>query len=230
MPNTASSPIFIETLPVMTAAQRHLADVHTVRLEFVFIWTGERAGTRTQDPLIKSQVLYRLSYGLVAFVLAGACVGGRRSLVNSRAISARFGLSNAARRLYSSLLATGRNSCTAASARRAGGDETMFARTPRLLLRPGFPEDAPALAAAMSDAAIARNLAVVPWPYTLRDAEAFLSAAGFWVSYLQMLRKRVCGSRETLAHNHTLEYQTARGGYGLQRTLIPFQDRRRIHR
>ena len=52
----------------------------------------------------------------------------------------------------------------------------MFARTPRLLLRPGFPEDAPALAAAMSDRAIARNLAVVPWPYTLRDAEAFLAS------------------------------------------------------
>jgi len=52
----------------------------------------------------------------------------------------------------------------------------MFARTPRLLLRPGFPEDAPALAAVMSDAAIARNLAVVPWPYRLRDAEAFLAS------------------------------------------------------
>ena len=52
----------------------------------------------------------------------------------------------------------------------------MFARTPRLLLRPGFPEDAPALAAAMADKAIARNLAVVPWPYTLRDAEAFLAS------------------------------------------------------
>ena len=52
----------------------------------------------------------------------------------------------------------------------------MFARTTRLLLRPGFPEDAAALAAAMSDKAIARNLAVVPWPYTLRDAEAFLAS------------------------------------------------------
>lgn len=51
----------------------------------------------------------------------------------------------------------------------------MFARTPRLLLRPGFPEDAPALADAMCDKAIARNLALVPWPYTLRDAEAFLA-------------------------------------------------------
>jgi RimJ/RimL family protein N-acetyltransferase len=52
----------------------------------------------------------------------------------------------------------------------------MFARTPRLLLRPGFPEDAPALAAAIADEAIVRNLAVVPWPYSLRDAEAFLAS------------------------------------------------------
>ena len=52
----------------------------------------------------------------------------------------------------------------------------MFARTPRLLLRPGFPEDAPALAHAIGDAAIVRNLSVVPWPYTVRDAEAYLAS------------------------------------------------------
>src|SRR5436305_13283790 len=52
----------------------------------------------------------------------------------------------------------------------------MFARTPRLLLRPGFPEDAPALAGAIADEAIARNLANVPWPYRMRDAEAFLAS------------------------------------------------------
>ena len=52
----------------------------------------------------------------------------------------------------------------------------MFARTPRLLLRPGFPEDAPALAAALADQAIARNLASVPWPYRMRDAEAYLAS------------------------------------------------------
>lgn len=51
----------------------------------------------------------------------------------------------------------------------------MFARTPRLLLRPGFPEDAPALAMAIADETIARNLATVPWPYRVRDAEAFLA-------------------------------------------------------
>ena len=52
----------------------------------------------------------------------------------------------------------------------------MFARTPRLLLRPGFPEDARALASAIADQAIARNLANVPWPYAMRDAEAFLAS------------------------------------------------------
>jgi RimJ/RimL family protein N-acetyltransferase len=51
----------------------------------------------------------------------------------------------------------------------------MFARTPRLLLRPGFPEDAPALATAIGDQAIVRNLATAPWPYRMRDAEAFLA-------------------------------------------------------
>jgi RimJ/RimL family protein N-acetyltransferase len=52
----------------------------------------------------------------------------------------------------------------------------MFARTPRLLLRPGFPEDAPALAAEIADKAIARNLVSVPWPYRIRDAEAYLAS------------------------------------------------------
>ena len=52
----------------------------------------------------------------------------------------------------------------------------MFARTARLLLRPGFPEDAPALATAIADEAIVRNLSTVPWPYGMRDAEAFLAS------------------------------------------------------
>jgi RimJ/RimL family protein N-acetyltransferase len=45
-----------------------------------------------------------------------------------------------------------------------------------LLLRPGFPEDAPALASAIADEAIVRNLATAPWPYRMRDAEAFLAS------------------------------------------------------
>lgn len=52
----------------------------------------------------------------------------------------------------------------------------MFARTPRLLLRPGFPEDALALAAAIADEAIVRNLSTAPWPFRIRDAEAFLAS------------------------------------------------------
>ena len=52
----------------------------------------------------------------------------------------------------------------------------MFARTERSLLRPGWAEDAPALACAIADEAIVRNLSTAPWPFALRDAEAFLAA------------------------------------------------------
>lgn len=51
----------------------------------------------------------------------------------------------------------------------------MFAVTPRLLLRPGWPEDASALFNAINDEAIVRNLASAPWPYRLNDARKFLS-------------------------------------------------------
>ncbi|MBA4747139.1 MAG: GNAT family N-acetyltransferase [Sphingopyxis sp.] len=51
----------------------------------------------------------------------------------------------------------------------------MFARTERLLLRPGWPEDAAALTAAIADEAIVRNLARAPWPYGEDDARAFLA-------------------------------------------------------
>ena len=52
----------------------------------------------------------------------------------------------------------------------------MFARTKRLLLRPGWAQDAPALFRAIADEGIVRNLARPPWPYRLEDAEAFLAA------------------------------------------------------
>jgi RimJ/RimL family protein N-acetyltransferase len=52
----------------------------------------------------------------------------------------------------------------------------MFARTRRLLLRPGWAEDSAALASAIADERIVRNLATAPWPYRLRDAEAFLAS------------------------------------------------------
>ena len=53
----------------------------------------------------------------------------------------------------------------------------MFAITERLLLRPGWIEDAPALAEAMADKAIVTKLESAPWPYHVHDAEAFLGGA-----------------------------------------------------
>lgn len=74
----------------------------------------------------------------------------------------------------------------------------MFARTPRLLLRPGFPEDAPALAAAIADETIVRNLAVVPWPYGLRDAEAFLASPRDPVLPSLLIFQRTAGAPQLL--------------------------------
>jgi RimJ/RimL family protein N-acetyltransferase len=51
----------------------------------------------------------------------------------------------------------------------------MFARTDRLLLRPGWREDAPALFDAISDPAIIDKLPGAPWPYSPSDAEQYLS-------------------------------------------------------
>jgi RimJ/RimL family protein N-acetyltransferase len=51
----------------------------------------------------------------------------------------------------------------------------MFARTERLLLRPGWKDDATALTAAIGEYAIVSKLTHAPWPYGLTDAEAFLA-------------------------------------------------------
>lgn len=51
----------------------------------------------------------------------------------------------------------------------------MFARTKRLTLRPGWPEDAPALTRAIGHPHVVDKLARAPWPYALGDAQAFLS-------------------------------------------------------
>ena len=50
----------------------------------------------------------------------------------------------------------------------------MFARTSRLTLRPGWPEDAPALTHAIAHEAVAFRLARLPWPYTVEHARAWL--------------------------------------------------------
>jgi RimJ/RimL family protein N-acetyltransferase len=51
----------------------------------------------------------------------------------------------------------------------------MFVRTQRLLLRPGWAEDAAALHRTIADESIVRNLASAPWPYRPEDALAFLA-------------------------------------------------------
>lgn len=54
----------------------------------------------------------------------------------------------------------------------------MFVRTKRLMLRPGWPEDAEELANAIGHESVVRNLSRVPWPYTQEDAKAFLADIG----------------------------------------------------
>lgn len=51
----------------------------------------------------------------------------------------------------------------------------MFSRTERLLLRPGWAEDAPELARTIADPAIIRNLMEAPWPYGVADAQRYLA-------------------------------------------------------
>lgn len=65
--------------------------------------------------------------------------------------------------------------CSFAGAERGQrtGENEMFARTERLLLRPSWPEDARELHGAVADEAIVRNLALAPWPYGEDDARQF---------------------------------------------------------
>ncbi|HEX7784347.1 MAG TPA: GNAT family N-acetyltransferase [Sphingobium sp.] len=51
----------------------------------------------------------------------------------------------------------------------------MFARTQRLLLRPGWQEDSQALAQAIGNEPVIRNLSRAPWPYGEQDAEEYLT-------------------------------------------------------
>lgn len=99
----------------------------------------------------------------------------------------------------------------------------MFARTPRLLLRPGFPEDAPALAMAIGDKAIVMNLAGPPWPFRLRDAEAYLARARDPVLPCLLIFKRTdsapvligeCGLARRPSGSVELGYWIARDRWG----------------
>jgi len=74
----------------------------------------------------------------------------------------------------------------------------MFARTDRLLLRPGWAEDAPALYAAIADEGIVRNLSSAPWPYSLADAEAFLATERSEHSPVFLLYRRTSGAPQLI--------------------------------
>jgi RimJ/RimL family protein N-acetyltransferase len=75
----------------------------------------------------------------------------------------------------------------------------MFARTERLLLRPGWAEDAPALARVVGEEAIVRNLASAPWPYRLEDAEAFLAPRPYDPADMSLLVfRRTAGAPELI--------------------------------
>ena len=100
----------------------------------------------------------------------------------------------------------------------------MFARTERLLLRPGWNEDAPALYEAIRDEGIVRNLATAPWPYARSDAEAFVSRerAADEPSCLIFLRTRGApkliggvGIGRTPDGGHELGYWIGRSYWGL---------------
>jgi len=74
----------------------------------------------------------------------------------------------------------------------------MFARTERLLLRPGWAEDAPALARAIADEAIVRNLGTAPWPYGEAEAREFLAKPRDPVLPKFLLMRRTDGEPELI--------------------------------
>lgn len=51
----------------------------------------------------------------------------------------------------------------------------MFVRTPRLTLRPGWPEDAAAITQAIAHEEVAFKLARLPWPYEVHHAAEWLA-------------------------------------------------------
>jgi RimJ/RimL family protein N-acetyltransferase len=70
----------------------------------------------------------------------------------------------------------------------------MFARTPRLTLRPPWPEDAHTLSLAIGHESIATKLSRLPWPYTRAHAEEWLA------------RPRSATDASCVILSHELEY------------------------
>jgi RimJ/RimL family protein N-acetyltransferase len=74
----------------------------------------------------------------------------------------------------------------------------MFARTERLLLRPGWSQDAPALFEAIADERIVRNLATAPWPYMPEHAACWTQAARSPDRPAALIFKRDSGAPELI--------------------------------
>jgi RimJ/RimL family protein N-acetyltransferase len=100
----------------------------------------------------------------------------------------------------------------------------MFARTERLLLRPGWHEDAPALAQAIGDESVVRNLARAPWPYGEQDATDYLARdrdpllPDFLIFSRTLGAPRLiggCGVSRTVGDGLELGYWIARPYWGL---------------
>lgn len=81
----------------------------------------------------------------------------------------------------------------------------MFARTRRLTLRPGWPEDAPELTRAIAHESVATMLARLPWPYTEATARDWLA------------RPRRAGDADCLILAHDGGDATLIGAIGLTR-------------
>ena len=79
----------------------------------------------------------------------------------------------------------------------------MFARTERLLLRPGWVDDAPALTEAFAREDVVLKLATAPWPYAIDDAVAYLG------------RERSAGEADLLIFQRTMGAPRLIGGIGL---------------
>lgn len=100
----------------------------------------------------------------------------------------------------------------------------MFARTKRLVLRPGWREDAPALAAAIGHQDVLRNLARAPMPYRLEDAQEFLASPHHPMIPALLAFARTggaprliggCGIHRSENGGHELGYWIARPYWGL---------------
>ncbi|MBS0504796.1 MAG: GNAT family N-acetyltransferase [Proteobacteria bacterium] len=98
----------------------------------------------------------------------------------------------------------------------------MFVRTPRLLLRQGWIEDAPQLARTIEEA-IARNTTRMPWPYPLAAAENWLSRDQHAHAPTCLVFARTAGNPRLIGgvglhpdkHGHELGYWIARPYWGL---------------